>query len=603
MIPALYRLMPGLEELVKYPARHLRADLSAGLSVAAVSLPVSVAYAQLAGLSPVAGLYSSILPMLAYALFGSSRQLIVGPDAATSAMIAATLAPLAAIGSEEYHALAVSLTLLTGFFCVVASRFRFGFLADFLSIPILTGLLNGVAVSIVISQLGKVTGLTLSGRDAIGQVLSLVAQLGDVHLPTFFVAIGTCGLYFGVKAFWPRGPAALAALAAAGVGSWMFRAKALGVEMVGALPAGLPGWVTPSLPHEMLGTLVPAAAGLALISFSSGMLTARSFAVRNGYRVDANREFLATGVADIVSALSQGFAISGSSSRTVVNEAAGGRTRLVSVVAALTMLLVLLFLANALALVPVPALGAILVGSALGLVDLGWLRALRRYSRAEHGIALATLAGVVVFGVMSGILLAVTLALLRFLAQMARPSDQMFGVIPGREGLYELAHYPEAQAVPGLLIYRFESPLTFFNADYFTVRLKQLVDAQLPRWVVIDAVSIAAVDLTGALAIRDLQEALAKRGIQLVIAGRTAQLLAWLDQRDIAPESTGILFYPNRLAAMAAFEAGTPPATDDAAHGDDAPADEGPGEGAEAEAACAQDNGAPPGPTPTNPAT
>ncbi|AOZ08998.1 SulP family inorganic anion transporter [Cupriavidus malaysiensis] len=555
MNPALYRLMPGLEELAKYPRQHLRADLSAGLSVAAVSLPVSVAYAQLAGLSPAAGLYSSVLPMVAYALFGSSRQLIVGPDAATSAMIAATLMPLAVAGSEDYQALAVSLTLLTGIFCMVASRFRFGFLADFLSVPILTGLLNGVAVSIVISQFGKVTGLALAGRDAISQILSLAAQAGQVHLPTFFVAVGTAALYLTVKAFWPRGPAALSALVAAVAGSLMFRAKALGVAMVGALPSGLPGWVAPSLPHEMLGTLVPAAAGLALISFSSGMLTSRSFAVRNGYRVDANREFLAIGVADVVSALSQGFAISGSSSRTVVNEGAGGRTRLVSVVAAAAMLLVLLVLGDVLALVPVAALGAILVASALGLIDLGGLMALRRFSRAEHAIALVTLAGVVLFGVMSGILVAVTLALLRFLVQMARPSDQLFGIIPGHEGLYELAHYPEAQAVPGLLIYRFESPLTFFNADYFSVRVAALVEAQAPRWVVIDAVSIASLDLTGALAIRDLQEALAKRGIQLVIAGRTAQLLAWLDRRGIAPESTGILYYPNRLAALAAFEA------------------------------------------------
>ncbi|MBM3117639.1 SulP family inorganic anion transporter [Jeongeupia naejangsanensis] len=553
----LIRLLPGLPELVHYPRRHWRADVQAGLSVAAVALPVGVAYAQLAGFSPIVGLYSTILPMIVYALMGSSRQLVVGPDAATCAMIAATLMPLAAPGSEAYMGLAVSLTLMAGLFCMLASRFRLGFLADFLSRPILAGLLNGVAINIIIGQLGKVSGLTLTGKDVIGQLLSLLEQLGRIHWPTLLLALATIAVYFIVKYRVPRGPAALVAMAGATLASGLFTLSQYGIAVVGPLPSGLPRLVWPSLPHEALGTLVPAAAALALISFSSAMLTGRSFAAKNGYDIDANREFMALGAADVASALSQGFAISGADSRTAVNDAAGGQTRMVSIVGAGALLLVLLVLTKPLAVLPIAALGAILIASAIGLMDLRGLIALRRYSRAEFNIALATLSGVVIIGVMPGILMAVGLALLRFLAQVARPSDQLFGRIGDRDGFYELAHYPEAKPVPGLLIYRFESPLTFFNADFFRQRLQALVHEQQPRWVVIDAVSIGDVDLTGAMAVRSLQKQLAEHGIVLALAGRTAQMLEWLRQRGIAVESTGIRFYPSRHAALAAYCAET----------------------------------------------
>ncbi|WP_255991930.1 SulP family inorganic anion transporter [Chitinolyticbacter albus] len=547
------RWMPGLAELIHYQRQHWRADLQSGISVAAVALPVGIAYAQLAGLSPVAGLYSSIAPMVVYALVGSSRQLIVGPDAATCAMIAATLAPLSVAGTAEYESLAITLSLLCAVFCLLASRFRLGFLADFLSRPILAGLLNGVAISIVISQLGRITRLKLPGNDVISRLLSLAQQLPDIHWITLALAGATIAIYAPLKYRWPRGPAALVAMTTVTAASYLFELSRYGVAVVGALPSGLPHWVWPSLPHDLLGTLVPSAAALALVSFSSGMLTARSFAVKNGYEIDGNREFLALGAADIASVLSQGFAVAGSSSRTLVADVTGGRTRMVPLIAAAALLLSLFLLTDILAALPVAALGAILIAFSISLIDMDGLLGLRRYSRAEFKIALATVIGVVLFGVMSGILLAVALALLRFLMQMARPSEQLFGVIAGQGGLYELAHYPEAKPIAGLLIYRFESPLTFFNADYFRQRLLALVAEHAPRWVVIDAVSIAEVDLTGALAIRALQKKLAESCIELVIAGRTAQLMEWLAHSRIDPASTGLHFYPSRQAALAAF--------------------------------------------------
>ena len=289
--------MPGLPELLAYPRSAWRQDLAAGLSVAAVALPVGVAYAQLAGFSPVAGLYSSMLPMVVYALFGSSRQLIVGPDAATCAMISATLIPLAAGNAALYQSLAISLTLVTGLCCLLASRFRLGFLADFLSRPILAGLLNGVAINIIIGQLGKVSGLSLTGKDAIGQLLSLYRQWSSASLVTLGVSVFTLLVYAWVARRWPRSPAALVAMVAATALSWGMDLSRYGVSLVGVVQAGFPPLRWPAMPHEALGTLVPAAAALALISFSSAMLTGRSFAAKNGYDIDADREFRALGVA------------------------------------------------------------------------------------------------------------------------------------------------------------------------------------------------------------------------------------------------------------------------------------------------------------------
>ncbi len=551
--PLLLRLMPGVAELLHYRRKWLRADLQAGLSVAAVALPISIAYAQLAGFSPMIGLYSTVLPMIVYALLSSSRHLIIGPNAATCAMLGATLLPLAAPGSDTYQAYAMSLTIISGVMCLVAGRFRFGFLADFLSRPILIGLLNGVAVTILVSQSGGVFGLTLVGGDTISQVQSLLAQLPHIHWPTALLSAGVFAVLLGVKTVWPGGPAPLIALVCATFATWTLRLANKGVAVVGALPSGLPHWVSPSLPHELLGTLFPAAGALALMSFSNAMLTGRSFAARNGHQVDGNQEFFALGISHLASAACQGFAVSGSSSRTAVSDTAGGKSRLVSIIAALAILLVIVFFTGALAMVPHAALNTILVATAMSLVDLGGLRELRRFSRGELAIALITVVGVVLFGVMSGILLAVTLALLYFLSQVARPAEQQFGLIDGQDGFYELAHYPEARPIPGMLIYRFESPLTFFNADYFRRRVTRLARRQQPQWVVIDAISMTKNDITGFLSIDELRRALDRKNIQLVIAGRTPQLIKRVTRAGLSPERTGILYYPSRQAALLAY--------------------------------------------------
>ncbi|MDR2016271.1 MAG: SulP family inorganic anion transporter [Burkholderiales bacterium] len=553
----LTRWMPGLPELLSYNRKPLKRDVIAGLSVAAVCLPVSIAYAQLAGFSPVVGLYSTILPMMVYAFFGSSRQLIVGPDAATCAMITATLTPLMVAGSDPdyYHALAVSLTLFTGFFCLLAGRFRLGFLADLLSRSILMGLLHGVAIAIIVGQLGKVFGISAPGKNVVRQLISFFEQVQGLHWPTLALSLALIFLHVILIRCWRKGPSALIVVVVAIVASFSLDLAGKGVAVIGAIPSALPRLHWPALPPESWGTILPSAAALAFISFSSATLTARSFAAKNGYNIDDNKELVALGASNIASAVSQGFAISGADSRTAVNDAAGGKTRMVQIFAALAILLALLVLTSPLAHLPTAALGVVLIVSAIGLTDFKTYAKLREASRSEFRIALVTLLAVVFVGVMEGILLAVLLALTRFLMRTARPSDYRLGVIESQGDFYEIEHYPEAKEIPGLLFYRFEASLIFFNANYFKQRLTKMIrTSKTPvRWVVVDGRSINNIDLTGALMLYDLAKTLAARGIVLALTGRTEKIVKWMGMQRGGGESLPVRLFQNRRLALEAY--------------------------------------------------
>lgn len=304
----------------------------AGLSVAAVALPVSIAYAQLAGFDPVVGLYSSILPLVAYAIFGTSRQLMVNPDAATCAMIAAAIAPLAGNNAELYLSLTTVLTFLTGIFCIVASYFRLGALADFLSKPILVGFLNGIAISIFLGQVGKLLGFSVESSGIVPLLIEVLQKITLVHGPTLMVGLGSFAVLFTCLRWLPRVPAALAVLVLAGAASAVLDLEVQGVAVLGPVPAGLPPIRWPTMPLQDVASLAADAAGLALVVFTSGTLTARSFAAKGGYRTDVDCEFAAFGAANISSALSQGFAVTGADSRTAVGVAAGGRTQVTGLV-------------------------------------------------------------------------------------------------------------------------------------------------------------------------------------------------------------------------------------------------------------------------------
>jgi high affinity sulfate transporter 1 len=552
----LGRVAPGLSALLHYRiAENLQYDFVAGLSVAAVALPVAVAYAELAGFSPVVGLYSSILPLVAYAVFGTSRQLMVNPDAATCAMIAAAVAPDASGNADLYLSLSITLTFFTGLICIVASFFRLGAFADFLSKPILVGFLNGIAISIFLGQVGKLLGFSIDSSGVIPRLLEIFAKLSQTHALTLAVGLGSLAVLFLSVRFLPRMPAALLVLAIAGAASALLALDARGVAVLGPVPAGLPRLRWPTLPLDELPTMVADAAGLALVLFSSGVLTARSFAAKGHYPIDVDREFAAYGAANIASALSQGFAVTGADSRTAVGVAAGGRTQVTGLVAAASIAIVLLFLTEPLQYVPTAALGAVLLFAAFALFDVSTLRDIWKIDRLEFGLAVTTMLGVVAVGPIKGILIVVALALARFVKQIARPRDEILGIVEGLPGFHAIERHSAAKTFPGLALFRFNGPLTFFNADYFKERALAAVETAGPdlQWFVIDAIPISDIDFGGLTALRDLRAALEANGVSLIIAGRRTEFITWLRRIDLYRDDVGGRIFPTLRQAVKAY--------------------------------------------------
>ncbi len=514
------RWMPGLGVIRDYRRAWLGHDALAGLSVAAIQIPTAIAYAQLAGFPPETGLYASVLPLVAYALFGSSRQLIVGPDSATCAIVAATLLPLAADDPQRYSDYSVVLALMVGALSIVGGVVRLGFIADFLSRPILTGFLNGIGLSIVVGQLGKLFGIRLTSQEFFGQIWELGSRLGETHLVTLGLGVSLLIVLMALKRVVPRVPAPLAAVILGGLAVFFLDLVRYGVPVVGVVPAGPPAFDMPSVDLKDLRSLGIGALGIALISYCSAMLTARSFAARNHYEIDPNQDFVALGASNIAAGLSRGFVISGADSRTAVNNAVGGKTQLTGLVAAAVTAMVVLFLTGPLRYIPGPALAAVLIMAGIGLIDVATLVRLRALTRFEFRLSIATTAGVLLVGVLPGILIAVLLALIKLLMLTSRPGDAILGEVPGEEAYHDLAAHGDARAIPGLLVYRFDAALVFFNADFFKQRVRSVVAASpdKPEWFLYSAEATNLLDFTGAEAIEQIRAELAARGITFAIA-------------------------------------------------------------------------------------
>ncbi len=551
----LSRIAPGLAMLRGYQMGWLRYDLAAGLSVAAVALPIAIAYAQLAGFPPVVGLYASILPLVVYAVLGTSRQLIVNPDAATCAMVAAIVAPLAGGDPALYSTLAVSLAVLTGLACVVAGLFRLGFLADFLGKPVLVGFMNGIAISIAIGQIGKVFGFSLESGRVIPRLVEFASKLHDTHLPTLAIGIATFGVMRGVRRFLPRLPAPLVALVVAVALVEVFGLDHAGVAVLGAVPAGLPDLRWTPVPSAHVGALLSGAAGLALVSFTSGMITARSFAARNRYEIDVDREFIALGVCNIAAGVSQGFAVTGADSRTAISDVMGGKTQVTGLVAAATMALVLLFFTGPLQYLPTSALGAVLISAALGLFDWRALVRLYRIHEGEFAVCLTAMLGVVTLGALQGIVLAIALAMLVLLIRSSRPGDAVLGRVDGRQGFFDVADHEGATAVPGLVLYRFNASVIFYNAPYFKRRvLAVAASSSGATWLIVDGAPIVHLDSTGADTIAVLADDLASRGIRLAIGGVLPQVRQMLERSGALERLGADAVFPTLRAAVEACE-------------------------------------------------
>ncbi len=515
-----HNFMPGLDTFTGYDRSWLRSDLGAGLSVAAIALPVGIAYADLAGVPAVFGMYSAIFPLLAYALFGSSRQLMTGPDAATCIIVAASLGPLAGGDPERYLALMVILTLMTGILYVVAGFARLGFIANFLSLPILTGYLNGIALIIMAGQLQKLFGYSGDAEEFFPKLVEFIEKLDQSHLPTLILGLGLLAVLVILRRTTPKLPAALVVVVVGIVAVVLLGLDQRGVAILGSVPAGLPSLHIAVFESAVFKELFADAAGIALVSFTSGVLTAKSFARRNRYDINANQELIAFGACNIASGLAQGFPVTGADSRTAVNNAMGGKTQLVGIVAAGSMLLILFFLTQPLGYVPTAALAAVIMVSAVGLLDLAELRNLYLISHRELLLSVGTTLGVLILGVLPGVLLAVALSLFWLLSVVSRPHDGVLGRMAGVKGFHDIADYPEATTIPGLIIYRFDANLVFFNADYFRDRVRAVIAAaKTPvEWVVIDASSINVIDVTAYQKIDELREELAARDIVLAHA-------------------------------------------------------------------------------------
>ena len=560
----LARWLPGLAMLLAYDRRWLAQDLAAGLSVAAIALPVGIAYASLAGVPVEIGIYAAIFPLFAYALFGSSRQLIIGPDAATCIMVAASLAPLAAGDPERYLALLPVLTLITGFFYLGAGYAKLGFIASFLSQPILTGYLNGIALIIIVGQLPKLLGYPTTADEFFPRLLELATAIGQSHWPTAALGLALMALLLVLRRRYPSLPAALVVAAVGILAVFAMGLEAAGVRTTGPVPAGLPALGFAFFDFDTYRALFRDALGIMLISFTSGVLTAKSFAQRNRYDIDADQELKAFGAGNIASAFAQGFPVTGADSRTAVNDAMRGQTQLVGIVAAAAMLLVLFFLTEPLALVPTTALAAVILVSAVGLFDYLGLQQLWSMTRREALISLVTTAGVLILGVLQGVVLAIGLSLLWMLAMAVRPRDAVLGRIAGLEGFHSKADYPSAATVPGLLLYRFNANIVFYNIDYFRERVLRLVrrGQHRPRWVVVDMGPVSVIDATALARFDALREELAQDGITLAVAAARRQLAEAFAPRFVAARRAAppTRSFPTLQSAVQAFRTENPDA-------------------------------------------
>ena len=554
--PLLVRTFPVSGEVPVYRGSAAGRDLLAGLTVAALALPSAMAYGQLAGLSPVNGLYTLLLPTVAYVFLGSSRILVIGPEGATSTLVAAALLPLAVAGSDDAAELASMLALLVAACFLLARVLRLGWIADYFSRPVLIGYLHGVAVTLVIAQLGKLLGLDIDATEPLGRLWEVIRELGDVSGITLAVSIASLAAMFGLRRFLPIVPGALVVVVGAIGASWALDLAAHGVATVGPVASGLP---RPSVPTPPLGDivkLVPAAFGLFLVSFADEILTARAFAGKRRETVRASQELLTMGAANAAAGFTQAFSVGASGARTAVNDAMGARTQIAGLFAAGSIVVILLFLTAPVQYLPQAVLGAVIVAAGINIVDPGAWRALARIDRVEVAIAGVTMGCVVVFGVLQALVVAVGLSIIDTVRRSARPYDAVLGWVPHVEGYRDVSIHPAARVTPGVVVYRLDDRLFFANAEYVKGRVREAIRAAPTEtaWFVFDAEAVNHIDSTGIEALLDLTLDLRREDITLVVARLRTRLRPDFDVAGLTEEIGHEHFYPSVKLAVQAFE-------------------------------------------------
>ena len=498
-------------------APALRGDAVAGITVAAYLVPQVLAYSGLAQVPPEAGLWAAFVALAVYFLLGSSPQLSVGPESTTALMTGAALATITVPG-ESPQDTAAMLALAVGAVCLLAWAGGLGFLADLLSKPVLVGYMAGIAGLMVLSQVGRATAADVPEGGVLAQAWWLVRHLSAVHWPTLAVCLGTLLLLLVGARLWPTGPVPLVGMLLAALAVALAGLSDDGVAVVGPLPFALPEVGLPAVSSLGSWALLTTALAIAVVGFTDNVLTARAFGDRHGDRIDARRELLALGAANVAAGVVHGFPVSSSGSRTAIVDAVGGRSRWSGLSTLAAALVLVVALRPVLARFPDAALAAVVVYAGLRLIDVKEFVRVARYRRTELLIALATTAGVVVLGVLEGVLIAVSLSLVDVFRRVARPHDAVEGLVPDLAGMHDVDDYEDAVLVPGLLVYRYDAPLFFANADNFLTRVRDSVAAHHPQWVLLNAEAIGEVDLTGADALETLRAELEEQGIVLALA-------------------------------------------------------------------------------------
>jgi sulfate permease, SulP family len=518
--PLVNRVFPVTETLPRYPKRSLRRDLIAGVTVAALALPAGMAYAQLAGLSPIAGLYGLLLPVIAYVALGSSRQLIVGPEGALAVMVAAALGPMAGGDSTLYAELAAILALLVGAIYLAAWVIRLGWVADYFSRAVLVGYLHGVAVVLIVGQLAKLTGVKITAQDPLPQLAHFFTHLDEISVTTLAVALVSIGILLVLRTTLPKIPAALVVVVLGIAAAAAFNLSNHGVADVGTIPSGLPSLRVPTAPWHYVWDLLPDALGIFAVGFADSILTARSFAGRHGQHVRANQELLASGVANAAAGFSQSFPVGASGSRTAVNDQMGGRTQFVGLISAAVIAVILLFLTGPVALLPKSCLGAIIVMAAIGLIEPDAWRDLWSAGRRQVLIAGVTTIGVIGFGVLKALIVAVVLSIVDVVARTRQPHDAVLGWVERLDRYADVATHPSARVTPGVMVYRLDERLIFTSVSYVKGRIHEAVNGTPTKtqFLVFDAESVNNIDASGVDMLEGLHASLAKDGIGLVIA-------------------------------------------------------------------------------------
>ena len=553
------RFIPGLALFKSVNPLLLRTEFVVALTVFAVLVPSAMAYGDLAGVTPVAGLYVAIGAMVMYALFGSSKLVVMGPEATTAMMTAAAVAPLAAGDPVRYAALAAMTAILVGVLSILAGVVRLGFITDFLSKPILVGYIFGVMLIVIGSQLGKMFGISLESDMFFRQVVELISRLGETHMLTFVIGVVCMAALFIMRRVNPKLPGPLIVVVGAIIASAVFGWESMGVKVVGAVPPGLPKVAIPAVSAQDILALLPAALALTILIYADEILSARVFSVKHGEKMDANQEFIAIGMSNIGAGLLTGFPAALSQSRTAVSDQMGGKTQWVGLIATVLTIIFLLFFTPLLAPLPTVALGAIIIVASIGLIDIPAFHFLRQVSSSEFWLAVVTAFGVLTVGVLQGILVAVVLSLVNILYHLRHPHDALLDDMNVAGGtIYRgVTDKETALTEPGLIVYRFDAPLIFANAAFFTERLEEIIanaGAGL-KCVILDAEAISDFDSTAAEALENLDVDLERRGVDLWIARANGPLRELLTTTGLMKRLGTENIYPSVRAAVEAYHA------------------------------------------------